>query len=150
MKNIFFALRIFVGLVFVVSGTEKLLQPYQNFLYVIQSYQVLPCAVLEKVTALAFPWVELTLGCFLIIGLWLRWTLIGLWFCTLTFIIIIGQAQVRMLPISECGCFGDLIKVPLAVTMRFDSILLLTITLLLFSIPKSSFLSLDRFFQPME
>jgi uncharacterized membrane protein YphA (DoxX/SURF4 family) len=147
MKYILLILRVMVASVFIVSGTEKLLQPSQNFLYVIQGYQIFPWLIVERMVAVVFPWIELFLGVLLMLGLWLRVTLSGLWLCTLTFILLVGQAQIRLLPISSCGCFGDLVKLPLPVVMTFDSDMLLIITLLFSSLAKTSFLSLDRYFQ---
>ena len=59
-----FLLRILIGSIFIVSGLGKLLSPYQNFLYVIQAYQLLP-AWGEALAAQIFPWVELLIGIFL-------------------------------------------------------------------------------------
>lgn len=146
MRYIYPALRMFIGLIFVVSGSEKLLQHYENFLYVIQGYDILPWLWAQRLVAHLFPWVELMLGVFLILGLWLKQALYGVWLCFFMFIFLLGQAQVRMLPISDCGCFGDLIKFPLNVTMSFDSVLFLITSILLFSLPKTRVLSLDSHF----
>jgi putative oxidoreductase len=147
MKIVIFILRIVVGLVFILSGSEKLLQPSENFLYVIRGYDVLPFAALENLVALIFPWVELILGCFLVLGLWLRVTLLGVWLCLMTFLSIVGQAIFRDLAISECGCFGDLVKLPLPTIMTFDSILFLITSFLFFAMTKTRAWSLDQHFQ---
>ena len=41
-KFMYVILRIVIGSIFLISGLGKLLSPYQNFLYVIQAYQLLP------------------------------------------------------------------------------------------------------------
>jgi len=51
-------------------------------------------------------------GLFLVLGLW---TKIALSFCTAMyalFIFVLGQAIIRNLEILECGCFGELISIP--------------------------------------
>ena len=100
--NFFFLIRVFIGVLFIVSGTEKLVEPYQNFLYVIQSYKVLP-DILEEPAAHFFPWLELFFGLFVLLGLWLKSALIGVGVLLTTFIIVVGQAIGRQLPITECG-----------------------------------------------
>ena len=71
-------LRILIGILFVVSGFMKLMQPYQNFLLTVHSYEILNGLVAEWF-AKVMPWAEFFLGVFLILGLWLRPALLGLW-----------------------------------------------------------------------
>ena len=69
-------LRIAIGSIFIVSGLGKLLGPYQNFLYAIQDYQLLPSWA-EVLTAQIFPWIEFFVGIFVFSGLWTSWSLRG-------------------------------------------------------------------------
>ena len=69
--RIFFILRVLLGAVFLVSGFEKVTQPYQNFVYILQAYDILP-TMMEKGVALFFPWLELMVGMFVVLGLWLK------------------------------------------------------------------------------
>lgn len=144
--NIFVILRILIGSVFVISGFEKLIGPYQNFLYVIQSYAFLN-VFWEEVAARVVPWLELFLGVFLIFGLWLGWVLRGLLVLVTAFIFVVTQALVRGLPIDECGCFGGLISFPPPVVLLLDSALLFLSALLLYRLDRTSSLSLDGYFQ---
>lgn len=123
-NNRYLFLRLALGSLFVVSGFEKLIGPYQNFLYVIQNYDLLP-PFAEELTARIFPWIEFFLGIFLVLGLWLPWVLRGIMGMLLIFISVVGQALIRKLPVDECGCFGDLISFPLPVVLAFDSMLLI-------------------------
>ena len=146
-SSIFFlAVRFFIGLLLIVTGTEKLLSPYQNFLYVVQGYQFLPSAG-EEVVARIFPWIELFVGLFLVLGLWLEVALRGAAVLFLIFIIIVGQALIRKLPISECGCFGQLLSFPLPVIFMMDSMLLMLSGLLLLNLSQVFTPSLDRYLQ---
>ncbi len=138
-------LRILLGLLFVASGGEKLLFPYQNFLYVIQNYQILP-PFAEESAARVMPWIELILGVFLILGLWLEWTLRGVLIMILGFLLIVGQALIRRLPLEECGCFGSRWSFPLPVTFLMDIILWTITAYLRIRIERTAFFSLDRYF----
>ena len=107
MRDKFFMfLRLAVGSVFAVSGFIKLMQPYQNFLAIIRSYELLsgsPAVALAK----TMPWAEFVVGVFLILGFWSRISILVLWVFNTVFIGVISSALIRRLPIQECGCFGD-------------------------------------------
>jgi len=143
--KIFVIIRILIGCLFVVSGFEKLIGPYQNFMYVVQSYEFLP-TILEEVVARILPWGEFFLGVFLVFGLWLKWTLRLTLTLIVMFILIVGQALLRKLPIDECGCFGGLVSLPLYGVLIFDSMLLLLTSLLLKYKNRTNILSLDGYF----
>lgn len=139
--------RVVIGAVFVVSGFEKLIQPRENFLYVIHGYNILPHEALAVIVATTFPWIEFLLGSFLILGLWTRIAAAGVALCNITFIIVVGQALVRKLPISECGCFGDLLKLPLAGIIVFDTAMLVITTMLFVFWRDAAFFGLDEYFR---
>ena len=64
------ALGLALGGVFVYAGIQKHLAPYE-FAEAVQVYQLLPPA-LVGLTAAVFPWLELTSGAFLIIGILMK------------------------------------------------------------------------------
>ena len=117
-------LRILIGSILLVSGIEKLLAPYQNFLYVIQAYEFLP-SYLETISAMVVPWVELFVGLFLILGFWTELALIGSLLLFGSFIVIVGQALLRGLAIDQCGCFGEGIHIKPEFIIVFDSVMFL-------------------------
>ena len=137
--------RIFIGLLFVVSGLEKLSTPYENFLYVIRGYEIFPYP-LDFLAAVCVPWFELISGAFILLGLWWKPALGALWVFTIGMIIVVGQAMARKLPIQECGCFGDLVSVPLIVIFIFDSVMQVVMILLIKFAARTSVFSLDRYF----
>ncbi len=139
-------IRISIGLLLLVSGIEKLISPYQNFLYAIQAYAVLP-GWGEELTARLMPWVELFLGLFLCLGLWTHWALKGALLLIMSFIIVVAQALMRGLPIDQCGCFGAAIHIPPKVIIVIDSALLLLTIVLLRNAAKANKFSLDRSFE---
>ena len=104
-------LRILIGVLFVVSGFMKLMQPYQNFLLTVHSYEILNGPLAEWF-AKGMPWAEFMLGVLMILGLWLRPALLGLWAMNTMFIAALSSAMIRKLPLQECGCFGESFSLP--------------------------------------
>lgn len=138
-------LRVVIGSIFIVSGLEKLLSPYQNFLYVVQAYQFLPSWA-EVLTAWVYPWIEFFVGIFVLLGLWTSWSLRGALVLFGFFVVIVGQALIRGLPLESCGCFGDWIHLKLQTVIIMDSISLLLTALLLYNISQTKKFSLDAYF----
>ncbi len=145
----FFVLRVLIGIFFVVIAVDKLFEPYQNFLYAVQGYSIFP-AILEEIVARVFPWVELFLGLFLILGLWLKWTLRSFLVIVFLFILIILQALVRGIQLDTCGCFGGLFAAEIHQTLIVDVSLLLFFGMLLRRLEETSFWSLDQYFAKSE
>ncbi len=137
------------GILFVVSGFEKLIGPYQNFLLVIQNYSLLP-PLLEEIVARLFPWIEFFLGIFLVLGIWLKWALRGMMALLATFMIVVTQALIRHLPIDECGCFGELVSFPLPVILAFDTTLFFMMWFFSFRMSQVKYCSLDGYFAQNE
>ena len=138
-----------IGSFFVVSGFEKLIGPYQNFLYVIQNYSFLPLFLAEIVARL-LPWFEFFPGIFLVLGLWTKWTLRAVMALLLMFMGVVIQALIRQLPITECGCFGGLISFPLPVILAFDTTVFVFAWFLSFRMPEAQCCSMDRYFAKNE
>ena len=145
LNKIFVLIRIVLGLIFIVSGAEKAIGPSENFLYVIQGYAILPDA-LARLASWVFPWIELFLGVFILLGLWLDWAFKGLLLVSGSLILMVGQAIVRKLPLDSCGCFGNLVHLPLRGVILLDcSIFLLTLVSLK-NLDRARFLSLDALY----
>jgi uncharacterized membrane protein YphA (DoxX/SURF4 family) len=146
VKNIpiFVLLRVLIGGLFIVSGLEKLLNPYQNFLYAIQGYELLS-SPFDVWMAKIFPWIEFFIGLFVFLGFWLKGSLTAVLFFFLMFITAVGQALLRKLPVTECGCFGGLITFPLWVTFIMDIGFLVLTFLLKKKNVQANELSLDRY-----
>ncbi len=138
-------LRIAIGCIFILSGLGKLLSPYQNFLYVIQAYQLLPSWA-EVLTAQVFPWIELIVGVFVLLGLWTPWALRGALLCFGIFVVVVGQALIRALPLESCGCFGELVHLKPQTVIVMDSVSLVLTYLLLKGLTRTRKFSLDVYF----
>ncbi len=141
--NLWFSARLLVGCIFIVSGFEKVVTPYQNFLYVIEGYEILPTAA-ATIIAQIFPWIEIVVGIFLILGLWLRESLAAAMIMFLVFIVVVAQALIRNLPIGECGCFGELISFPLKGVLVMDICCMALVFISRRRIGETGFLSLDQ------
>ncbi len=138
-----------IGGIFVVSGFEKLIGPYQNFLYIVQNYSFLPFLLAEFV-ARVLPWIEFFLGLFLLLGLWLKWTLRAVMVLVLMFMAVVMQALIRNLPIDECGCFGALLTVPLPVVLASDTTIFFLTWFLLSRRKEAERYSLDSYWAQNE
>ncbi len=97
-------------------------------------------------TAIGMPWIELFVGIFLLLVLWINIALKGAGLLFVSFIFVVGQALIRRLPIDECGCFGQLISFPLPMVLAMDSVLLLITIGLMKKIDQTSTFSLDKYF----
>ena len=138
-------LRIVIGSIFVFSGLGKLLSPYQNFLYVVQAYQFLPSWG-EVLVAQIFSWIELLIGLFVLLGLWTAWSLRGALVLFGIFVVVVGQALIRGLPLESCGCFGGWVHLKPQTIIIMDSASLLLSLLLLRNISQTKKFSLDSYF----
>ncbi len=143
----FVLLRILLGFVFIVSGLEKLFSPTENIIYVVQSYQILHNELLERLAALTLPWGELFLGVFLVLGLWRKQCAMAVIAVSTMFAVAVGQALLRRLPLSNCGCFGELLHFPLYVTLILDIILISSGFVLYTHLKDTRHLSLDKLFE---
>lgn len=157
------ALRWGMGVLFVWTGFQKLMLHYENFLYVIQSYEIfgknsteflfIPFwrasvgEALEIAVAWALPWLEFVAGVFLILGLYVRPAVSVLYVLMLLFAVATGQALWRGLPVDQCGCFGEGFMMPLRAAFGLDLILLGAMFLLRKFSREGQPLSLDRCFE---
>ena len=103
---IFLAVRIGMGGVFVISGYQKLASPVQNFIEVIEKFELVHGSTASLV-AHTLPWLEFIGGVFLAAGLWTRLSIAALWAMNLTFIVLLATSLLRRLPLDQCGCFGE-------------------------------------------
>lgn len=95
--------RIALGIVFVYASYDKILHP-AAFAKIIHNYQILPDE-LVNLAAIFLPWLELTIGSLLILGLWLPGSVFIGNLLLITFLSAIIYNKVRGLDIS-CGCFS--------------------------------------------
>ncbi len=134
-----------IGALFIFSGFLKLTSPYQNFWYVIQGYDIL-VRPLDEWTAIVFPWIEFFVGVFLFFGLWTELFAKAALFMFTGFIVILGQALIRQLPLEECGCFGERFSLSPRAMLILDSVCWLLMAVFVLNLPKANRWSLDHYF----
>ena len=102
-KSIFLMCRLILGGVFIYASVDKILHP-AAFAEAVYNYKILPDA-LVNLTAIILPWLELILGVFLILGLWLPGAALLSNLLLLTFFGALVFNLARGLDI-HCGCFS--------------------------------------------
>ena len=103
-RNIFFLVRIILGIVFLISSYSKLKNPI-GFAQAIENYKIFG-ALLSRWGAIFIPALEFILAILLITGRWMKETFIITAALFTIFDVMIIQAYLRGLDIS-CGCFGS-------------------------------------------
>lgn len=98
--------RLALGGVFVYSGAIKALSPAEEFAFAIESYRVFN-AQLSLYAAYVMPWVELWAGLLLAGGVFTRANALFTGAMLVFFELLLGQAWLRKLPVTSCGCFGS-------------------------------------------
>lgn len=122
------ALRLFAGGVYLVSGTLKLADPSRFFLDVL-SFNAVPYGMAYGV-AMALPWLEVLGALALLTGWGKRGAVALLLPLTLGFIglLVWAESQGHAL---DCGCFGQWLVFPnLAAHLAFNGVLALALTVL--------------------
>jgi uncharacterized membrane protein len=98
------ATRLFLGAIFLYASVDKILYP-EAFAEIVYNYRILPDAMIH-VTAVVIPWLELLLGLFLVLNLWLPGAVLV---ANALFIVFLGAITLnitRGLDI-DCGCFSS-------------------------------------------
>lgn len=98
--------RLALGGVFIYAGLVKALAPAEEFGYAIESYKLFTPR-LALVIAYTAPWIELYAGLLLAAGVFTRWSALFTGAMLVFFEFLLGQAWLRKLPVTSCGCFGS-------------------------------------------
>jgi len=102
-KPLYFWVRLLLGIIFVLASVDKIIHP-AAFAEIIYNYQILP-GELINLTAIILPWLELILGVFLILDLWLPGAVLLSNLLLVTFFGALVFSLARGLDI-HCGCFS--------------------------------------------
>jgi uncharacterized membrane protein YphA (DoxX/SURF4 family) len=121
--NIALAARLLLGCIFIVASIEKVIHP-EPFARAVYNYRLLPDAAVN-VVALWLPWLELVGGVLLVIGVWLRGSIVVLIGLLVVFLGALSFNLARGLDVA-CGCFSTRSGDPVTVfTLLRDSLFLL-------------------------
>lgn len=134
MKYIVQLARIIVGVIFIISGFVKNVDPV-GLSYKLEEYfspNVLNIHFLESLSlplATFFSIFEIVLGVFLLLGVWKRFTTIAL-LVTIVFFTFLTFYSAYYNKVTDCGCFGDALKLEPWTSFYKDLVLLVLILIL--------------------
>jgi uncharacterized membrane protein YphA (DoxX/SURF4 family) len=94
--------RVFIGLLFIISSLEKIVDP-AAFAQSVANYKLLP-ASLPDIVATIMPWLELLCGFAVLFGVFVRGSSLLLSSMLIVFTLAVISAIARGFDIS-CGCF---------------------------------------------
>lgn len=102
-KFILLAAQFFIGLIFIIAGAQKIIDP-NGFAESIINYRVFPLFSINLI-AITVPWIEIVSGILLIFNKYIKENAILISAFLLAFILLVISAIFRGLDF-ECGCFG--------------------------------------------
>ena len=134
MKIIVSIMRVFVGLLFIISGLIKLNDPL-GFSFKLDEYFSPAVFNLDFLSVFSLPLavflviLEVLLGVALLIGIWRRFVVFNL-LGLITFFTFLTFYSAYYNKVTDCGCFGDAIKLTPWESFTKDVILLVAILIL--------------------
>lgn len=142
-KYLSFAIRIILGLIFILAGLSKTTAPIAEFIGLARQWQILP-EPWVVIYAFTLPWVELIAGILLLLGAWPRFNAGLIALMLLSFIIAIIINLSRGLSLEDCGCFGSWLQLGESMQdlLWRDSLMLLGSLWIIFN-PKPIWLSVE-------
>lgn len=126
--------RVIVGIIFIISGFVKNVDPV-GLSYKLEEYfspNVLNIPFLESLSlplATFFSLFEIVLGVLLLLGVWKRFTTIAL-LLTIVFFTFLTFYSAYFNKVTDCGCFGDALKLEPWTSFYKDIVLLVLIIVL--------------------
>jgi uncharacterized membrane protein YphA (DoxX/SURF4 family) len=99
-------LRWVAGSVLALSGYLKAVRHPAEFEATLASYWFFPGVLLAPL-ARVVPWLELVVGLALVAGYFTRATALVGAALYAGFVMVLGQAILRKVPLTDCGCFGQ-------------------------------------------
>lgn len=134
-RRLTFILRVMLGILFILSAASKL--PHQvEFIKVVTGYHLLPESVAHLYGSI-LPWLELAVGCLLIIGLFSRYAAGAIILMVISFIVANGT---HVYSLEDCGCFEGLFPTKTSDALIIDIVIFIIAILILLN--KDTFLSL--------
>ena len=134
-----FGSRLVLGGILLAASVSKI-QQQAEFVDVVINYGILPDG-LARAYGLVIPWVELFIGCSLILGVFVRFSAAVTIPLLISFVVASSYALLNAIT-DECGCFGGLISLSHPIALSLDAIMLAAALLLLFGKGRAEFLSI--------
>lgn len=131
LKNHFiFALRIFLGFVFLFSGLSKF-SGLSSFNNVIISFHILPDQI-TPIVAIIIPSIETLCAVSLLLGVWIKYSTV----VVIALLMLFIAAIIPMLGTEsqfDCGCFGPFVQSKVDGMLLIRNIIMVVLLLLIFS-----------------
>ena len=127
--NLAFVARVVLGCVFIYASLDKIRHP-ELFAEAVYNYQLSP-EVGVNLVAIWLPWLEFWCGVLLVLGLWVRGSILILSGLMVVFLAALGINLARGLDI-HCGCFTTQGTDPMTLLSLFRDSLFLILALYLF------------------
>jgi uncharacterized membrane protein YphA (DoxX/SURF4 family) len=127
--NLAFVARVVLGCVFIYASLDKIRHP-ELFAEAVYNYQLSP-EVGVNLVAIWLPWLEFWCGVLLVLGLWVRGSILILSGLMVVFLAALGINLARGLDI-HCGCFTTQGNDPMTLLTLFRDSLFLILALYLF------------------
>ncbi len=102
-KFILLAAQFFIGLIFIIAGAQKIIDP-NGFAESIINYRAFPLFSIN-IIAITLPWIEIVSGILLIFNKYIKENAFLISVLLVAFILLVISAVLRGLDF-ECGCFG--------------------------------------------
>ena len=138
-----FSLRLLLGAIFIVASIAKI-QDIPKFVSTVVSYGILP-DTLAHLYGNVVPWVELLIGCALILGVFIRLSAALLIPLIVSFMVASSYALANAVG-GPCGCFGKFLTMSHPVSLTIDVLMLIAALILLFNKEKE-FISIGQIVQ---
>lgn len=111
-RNIALVCRLVLGITFIFSGLSKTVDPWGTAIKINEYFAIYGVESLKPASMLLSIWLcgaELMMGCMLTFGVRIR--LISIFaFCAMSFFTVLTFLSATVIPVEDCGCFGDAIK----------------------------------------
>ena len=103
VKVTYMVLRVALGVVFIWASWEKILKP-DEFAVVIDNYRLVPQSLIGGL-ALLLPWIEMLCGIALILGIYVKGSLVIVNLLLIVFTAALTANALRGIDV-DCGCFS--------------------------------------------
>jgi uncharacterized membrane protein YphA (DoxX/SURF4 family) len=143
-KYLILIFRLIIGFIFIYASIWKIVDP-ESFARSIENYHLFPVAIINLI-ALILPWLELLLGFFIILGLFLRTTSLLVSILMSFFTILVLSVIFRNLDIS-CGCYSSSYGSTQIGWNKFLENLALTLISLMIYLSANSSFTLENYFK---
>jgi len=145
-RRLIFALRLVLGIIFIIAAIAKFID-MTGFINTVAGYGILSEG-LSHVYGYFVTWIELFIGCSLILGVFVRFSAIISIPLIISFIVANIYALVNAVG-GSCGCFGTFLPMSHPVSLTLDVLLFLASLILIFN-RSQDFLSIRQLLQKLK